>query len=329
MQKSSEGVINEEGAMCAENENQKGIARRDFLKQAAVAGTIVTASDALASVVHSEVQQKGGTVDASIETFNAYGSDLERLMFLRTYPIAIKFLKSEAEIPQGAIRPKKDRGEHYAMCQAFALARRQGMTLAMFIEDHWCFEPVISYGLVETPKDYLEGFTNSFFIADKDAAAKHAREMTRIPAGKYPGMVFGPLKTAKFVPDLTMIYSNTAQLRHLVFSLRYMHGTQVTSTIDPIGSCVHSVVPSLLNGECQVTVPDPGDFERAGAGDDEMILTVPTRRLKELMDGIYHFEKSNMGFKKFAYAVTPDFQQPPFYQEYFKKWGLDAPKSAK
>ena len=60
-----------------------------------------------------------------------------------------------------------------------------------------------------------------------------------------------------------------------------------------------------------------------------MILTVPARRLKELMEGVYHFEKSNMGYRRFNYAVQPDFQQPPFYQEYFKKWGLDAPKNSK
>ena len=60
-----------------------------------------------------------------------------------------------------------------------------------------------------------------------------------------------------------------------------------------------------------------------------MILTVPARRLPELMEGLNHFEKAGMGFKKFAYAVMPNFKQPPFYEEYFKKWGLDAPKSSK
>ena len=264
-----------------------------------------------------------GSTETPQAALNTYGADLEKMLSLQTYPIAIKMLQNESEIPRGAVRPKKDKGEHYAMCQVFGIARRQGTTMAIFIEDHWCFEPVISYGLVEPPQDYLDGFTNSFFIADKEAAAKHAREMTRLPVGKYAGMVVGPLKTANFVPDLTMIYSNTAQLRHLLFSLRYLNGTQVTSTIDPIGSCVHSVVPSLLKGECAVTVPDPGDYERANAQDDEMILTVPAKRLKELMDGIYHFEKSGMGFRRFAYSVQPNFQQPPFYKEYFKKWGLD------
>jgi uncharacterized protein (DUF169 family) len=313
----------------SEDEHQKGIARRDFIKQAAITAALVSASDAIAGPSRAEQVQEGAKMEPSLETLNTYGSDLEKLISLRTYPIAIKLLNSEAEIPQGAVRPKKDRGEHFAMCQAFAAARRQGATLAMFLEDHWCFEPIISYGLVEPPQDYLDGATNSFFIANKEAAAKHAREMTRLPYKKYAGMVLGPLKMAKFVPDLTMIYCNTAQLRHLLLSLRYANGTQVSSILDPIGSCVHSVVPSLLNGECQVTVPDPGDYERAMAQEDEMILTAPTRRLKELMDGIYHFEKSNMGFKRFSYSVSPDFQQPPFYQEYFRKWGLDAPKKSK
>jgi uncharacterized protein (DUF169 family) len=258
--------------------------------------------------------------------FNTYGADLERMMSLRSYPIAIKLLQSEADVPEGAIRPKRDRGEHWAVCQVFSLARRQGDTIAMFLEDHWCFEPTISYGLVETPQDYLEGFTNSFFIADKEAAAKHAQEMTRLPLGRYPGMVIGPLVHANYEPDLTMIYCTPAQLRHLLLALRYLHGTQVTSTLDPIGSCVHSVVAPFLTGECQVTIPDPGDFERAGAGEDEMVLTVPTTRLDELMTGLYHFEEIGRGFRRFNLSLHPDFKQPPFYEEYFKKWGLEGPK---
>jgi uncharacterized protein (DUF169 family) len=198
------------------------------------------------------------------------------------------------------------------------------MTVAMFLEDHWCFEPIISYGLVEPPQNYLDGFTSSFFWR-REAAARHAQEMTRLPVRRYAGMVIGPLKTANFEPDLTLIYCNPAQLRHLLLALRYLHGTQVTSTLDPIGSCMHSVVPSLLDGECRVTVPDPGDFERAGAQEDEMVLTVPTNRLKGLMDGMHHFEDSGMGFRRFSPSVYPDFEQPPFYQEYFRRWGLDGP----
>ena len=315
--------------MRSNRKETKGFTRRDFVAGAAAAGAAVAGSSRLAGLAQTGAAQSAGPADSPFAIFNAYGNDLERVLFLRTYPIAIKMLKSENEIPKGAVRPKKDRGEHYAMCQAFAVARRQGMTLAMFLEDHWCFEPIISYGLVETPQDYKDGFASAFFITDKEAARKRGSQMSHLSAGKYPGMVLGPLKTANYVPDLTMIYSNTGQLRHMLLCLMYNNGYQVTSTLDPIGSCVHSVVPSLLTGECKVTVPDPGDFERGMAEEDEMILTVPTAKLKELMDGVYHYEKSNRGYKSYGRLIRTDFPQPPFYQEYFKKWGLDAPKSTK
>ncbi len=311
--------------MAGDEDGKEDLTRRAFLKDAAAAGAVMAAASGATDPAEADSSPPRRPTAPSLATLNTYGADLGRLLCLRTYPIAIKMLESESEVPEGVFRPKKDKGEHYAMCQAFALARRQGMTLAMFREDHWCFEPIISYGLVETPQDYLDGFTNSFFIADKDAARKHAQEMTRLPVGRYAGMVLGPLETARFTPDLAMVYCDTAQLRHLLLCLRYRNGTQVTSTIDPIGSCVHSVVPTLLNGQCHVTVPDPGDYERAGARDDEMILTVPTKSLKELMDGVYHFEERQMGFRRFSLAMRPDFPQPPFYQAYFRSWGLDAP----
>jgi len=261
----------------------------------------------------------------SIAELNKCGADLEQMVCLRSYPIAIKLLKNESEIPAGAVRPKKDRGEHYALCQVFSLARRQGMTIAMFVEDHWGFAPIISYGLGDPPQDYLDGFSKSFFLADKEIAAQRAQEVPRLPVSEYPGMTIGPLKDANFEPDVVMVYCTPGQLRHLLISLRYLHGTQVTFTLDPWDSCVRSILPSFLNQEPAVSIPDPGDFERAGAGEDELVFSVPTGMLEELMTGLYHFEEIGMGFRKFRLSMEPDFKQPPFYEEYFRKWGLDGP----
>lgn len=307
--------------MCKMQNSPKGITRRNFVAGAAA----VAGSAALPKTARS------GTQDAPnpsipVETANTYGADLLNLLVLRTYPIAIKMLKSEAEIPKGAVRPKKDLKTHYSACQAFGIVRRRGTALAMFIEDHWCFEPIIAYGLVEPPKDFLEGSGSAFFVQDKKAAQQRTRDIPLLPYGRYAGMALAPLHKANFPPDLTMIYCNASQLRHLLFALMLKNGRRVTSTLDPIWSCVHSVVPSLLKDTCEVTVPDPGDFERAAVGDDEMILTVPAGLMKELMDGVYHYEKAGMGYRSFSRELKGDFQQPPFYKQYFKMWGLDTPE---
>ena len=57
-----------------------------------------------------------------------------------------------------------------------------------------------------------------------------------------------------------------------------------------------------------------------------VLKSVPAPNMKEFMDGVYHYEKSGMGYRSYGRDLKGDFQQPPFYQDYFKKWGLDTPK---
>ena len=298
----------------------KGLSRRNFLAGAAAAA--VTGPMAIADMAHTD-EKTGGDKLTPVETMNKYGSDLLDMLLLRTYPIAIKMLKNKSEIPQGVVRPKKDLGEHYAACQAFGLVRQSGMSLAMFIEDHWCFEPIVGYGLVEFPEEFKEGAGSDYFIRDKEAAKERNNSMPLLPCGKYTGMALAPLHKANFVPDLTVIYSNATQLRHMLFSLMLRKGYRVTSTMDPVWSCIHSVVPSLLTGECKITVPDFGEYLRGAVADNEMMLSIPTGKMEELISGLHEYNKMGMGYRSFGRELKGDFQQPPFYKKYFKRWGLD------
>ena len=83
----------------------------------------------------------------TLREFNRYGEEVRKRLQLRTSPIAVKMLKTEEDIPEGAIRPKKDLHTHLALCQGFALSRRDDQTVAMFKEDHWCSIPVVAFGL--------------------------------------------------------------------------------------------------------------------------------------------------------------------------------------
>jgi uncharacterized protein (DUF169 family) len=323
--------------MSSDKKKQKGITRRDFFKGAAVAGAAVAGAGALTN--YAQAGGKGIKAWGSpwgeglpLDVVNKYGEDLEKLMIMRSSPIGIKMLKDRSEIPEGAFKPRDDKYEHYALCQAFGLARRNGRTIAMFIEDHWCFEPIIGLGLVEPPQSFLDGMTAGFFIEDPIAAKEHAQEAPRLPYkyAKDTGMVFGPLKTAKFVPDVVMIYCNTGQLRHLVLTLGYKHGYMITSTFYGIGSCTRALVPVLETGEGTITVPDPGEYDRAMTTEDIMILTLPARMVKgrnlfeDMMYGLY-----KRGYTSFAPSMWPNFPKPGFYNTYFADWGLDPPVECK
>lgn len=248
----------------------------------------------------------------TIEEYNQYGRELESSLLLKTSPIAVKMLEKESDIPDGAIRPKRDRGYHLAQCQAFAMTRRQGMTIAMLKEDHWCWAPLLAYGLVEDPHHPIVDALTS---------------LPRFKLGKYIGMVTAPLKSANFEPDMVLIYSNTAQLREMIGVPKFMEKTTVKSEFDPIDSCVYSVVPVIMNGQYRITLPDPGEYSRAFSGDDEIIFSVPKEKLPGLVEGVKRSAEMKKNADDWSHLLLrPDFPRPDFYKELFKKWGLDVEK---
>jgi uncharacterized protein (DUF169 family) len=243
----------------------------------------------------------------TLREFNKYGGELENKIHLRTAPMAVKMLKSEKDIPEGAIRPWRDQKQHIAQCQAFALTRRQRQTIAMLEEDNWCFAPIIAYGLEDKPQDpELQLFM----------------EFPRFPKGKYIGIVSAPLRTANFKPDVVIIYSNTTQLRNMLAPFNFGNNKNLVDCMLFLPSCAYQVVPVMENGRYMVTLPDPGDYMRALAGEDEIVLSIPAARMDEFMQGVKRSQEGEYSYERTSMYMLHDFPQPPFYQMLFKRWGL-------
>jgi uncharacterized protein (DUF169 family) len=250
---------------------------------------------------------------ASLSDLNRYAEEIETRMLLRTSPIAVKMLKTESEIPEGAIRPKRDRGQHLAQCQAFSLSRRQGTTVAMLKDDNWCWGPLMAYGLAD--QRLAENYPELKDVVKKLPLIEH---------GRYIGIVSAPLKTANFTPDIVLIYSNNAQLNNMLHALSFANEGFVTSPMYAIASCAFSVVPALSGQYC-ITLPDPGELGRALAGEDEIIFSMPRDKIEVLVSQLRMFEEMKMGYRHHAFLeMRPDFPRPDFYKRLFRECGLDA-----
>lgn len=263
---------------------------------------------------------------ATSTDYNRLGEALEKLLILRYAPIAMKVLKSEEEIPEGAIRPKRDLGEHLALCQAYAIVRRQRKSLVMLKEDHWCVWPLISFGLVEFKEgtDYYDRAVTGNFIEDPEKArAFFKKSYPRLEEGKCSGLALAPLDTANFVPDLILVYLKPAQLRSAMMSIKYKSGELLECGMDAVDSCVHATVPLLKDGKYRVTVPDPGEYERGLTDEDEMILSVPADQLGDLVAGLERLSKVGFGYRQLKMEMKTDFPRPQFYDDLFRLWGLD------
>ena len=237
--------------------------------------------------------------------FNKYGEELESLLRLQTSPVAVKMLENETDIPEGALRPKKDQGKHYAQCQAFSLSRRDRITVAMMKEDNWCPGPVIAYGLVPPPE-----------TPDPNAG----RNYEGFEYGRYTGILTSPLKTASFKPDLVLIYCDTNQLRSMLLSISEQERSEIISSFYPF-SCAWAVTSPVLHNKYSITLPDPGEYVRALTQAGEMIFSIPAPKLEGFMKDLKVFFKESM-FANEQMMMASDFPQPEIYKNIFKKWGM-------
>lgn len=208
-----------------------------------------------------------------------------------TYPIALKLLKTEKDIPKGAIGPLRDMGNHQSICQSFQMSRREGKTVAMLKEDNWCFEPVVGFGLGEPPYYFLQGHNRyPRDVSTLEAGKHYAEEFPQLLIGKYLGVVSGPLRSTNFEPDVVTIYCDSTQLWLLMLGREHKDGRNLKCVLSAHAGCVYGIVPAILSGDCQVAVPCRGDRDAAMAGDEEMIFTVPKGKLEDMMTSLRHVE---------------------------------------
>ena len=101
--------------------------------------------------------------------------------------MALKMIRDESEVPENALYPMRDLGQHMALCQAFALSRRNGKTVYMQKEDHWCWAPLIAYGQFALEKDSpaFQELLPVIGIQDPNAAAAFLEHFPHLPTGVY------------------------------------------------------------------------------------------------------------------------------------------------
>ena len=260
---------------------------------------------------------------AMSNAFHEYAEELERRLRLKTFPLAVKMLEGEGDIPEGALRPKRDLGYHLATCQGFAMSRREAVRMAMLKEDMWCSESVIGLGLAEPPQYFLDGYTR--YPGDNatlEAGSTWAYEFPKFEAGKYIGVASSPLAKANFEPDVVILYSDSTQLKVLLSAAAWKEGSELTCTVSGKGACVYAVVPVMQHRRCQVTVPCGGDKRYAMSQDDEMIFTAPYTKMEELLTALRHLDEHGLRLP-LGYLMMPEYELRESYLKIGKMTGMD------
>ena len=209
------------------------------------------------------------------------------------------------------------------LCQAFATSRREGTLMALLKEDMLCFEPVVGYGMAEPPQYFLEGH-NRFpeDVESLEVGSHYASDLPSLPVGKYIGVLSAPLQTATFLPDVVLMYCDSAQLSLLLLAREYKIGYDLKQSLSSHAACVYSVVPVIQTGECRAAIPCRGDHYFAIAGDDDLVFGAPTNKLDDLMEGLRYLETTESKLPK-NYEMKKEPEFPESYMEIARMIGMD------
>jgi len=237
-----------------------------------------------------------------------------------TFPVAVKLLTAEQALPEKAKRPQRDLKIQIATCQAIAMARRYGWSIALGEEDLNCPLTKTAFGFAPLTKHYSEGhLACGMYVETLEAGARSEAATDTLPQGKYKYLVVAPAARAEFAPDALIIYGNAAQVMRLVTGALWKRGGALTSSFTGRVDCSDEVIRTMLSGDYQVILPCYGDRVFAHTEDAEMAFSLPGAKMAELVAGLEGTHKGGIrypipGFLRYA----PQF--PEHYYELERIW---------
>jgi uncharacterized protein (DUF169 family) len=231
-----------------------------------------------------------------MEIFKEFKKVIDEQLHLATLPVAIKFIKSEKDIPEKTGRPATDLGGPIRPCTAYHLVRHQGHSLVMLEDDFTtaCPAGLFIFGILEPIKSWIEGdLAYEIYTGTREAAANMESSVFRLETGKFKGMALAPLAKANFIPDLIMIYCDSKQAMRLVTAATFTDGEPLKFSMAARGLCSDGVVQPFQIKRPVVSVPCGGDRLFGVSQDNEIVFTTPVDRLEVIVKGLRAFEKTH------------------------------------
>jgi uncharacterized protein (DUF169 family) len=252
-----------------------------------------------------------------LEKYRELGKKFEEYLRPATFPIAIKLIENEEEIPSNSKRPNRDIKIQNFICQNFSMVRRYGWTIAVMEEDCVCRLARAIYGwdsLSEELTEWGHQFNIGLYAKDLETSKKLQKYLFLFD-NKYKGLVISPLTRTKVVPDVVQIYCMPAQAMRLTQSYLYMEGGMLEFTdAGRIGSCHIGVIKTFQTDKPQLVLLGNGDRVWGGAEDHEVMYSIPRTKLELIIEGLEATHRAGL-----RYPVPKYMNYKPGFQIDFKR----------
>jgi uncharacterized protein (DUF169 family) len=211
-------------------------------------------------------------------------------MKLMTYPVGVRLIRPDEEVPEQAISPRMMFGSEIPACLAYTWCRRAGASFYLTKDDIACKPIVVYFGLdaLADPDDLYRAWeTHAGYKRDMEKDKKSREADVKLEPFEFKGLVISPLQRTIVRPHLAMIFCSPLVLSHLILAATY-DGENIVSSFNGMeSSCKEGIIRTYRTDRCQVVAPGMGDRVMAGVQDHEMIFSMPESRFEPILENLF------------------------------------------
>lgn len=225
-----------------------------------------------------------------LSQYHELGQNLIDRLKLTTYPIAVKMIRPEEDVPEGTVQPAMVFGGEVPACLVYTYCRRAGFSFFITGEDIACKPIVLYFGFGEMSDEddlYRAWAEHAGYKRSLEAEKQSRLSDARFRPFQFRGLVVSPLHQTVVKPDLVMVFCSPLVLSHLILAATYDGADLVSHFNGMESSCKEGIIRTYLTGECQVVTPGMGDRVMAGVQDHEMLFSIPEAKLSMVSENLF------------------------------------------
>ena len=219
----------------------------------------------------------------NLQTNKKYCEVIESKINLDAKPVAMKLIKSEADLPEG-IDLIGEKIRHCEMVRKASL----GDTFYSTIDQQLCLGGAGPIGLREMPEKLANG--EKYFslgrFEDLETAKKLTADLSIIEDRSW-GIIYAPLDEADFEADVIQVITKPVGGMKLAQSLVYKTGEKACGLFAGIQSlCGDAFSKPYLEGGINFTLGCDGSRKAADIKDEEMAVGISKEKIEEVISGL-------------------------------------------
>jgi dephospho-CoA kinase len=210
---------------------------------------------------------------------------MERLLRLRSFPIAFKMLEKKEELEK---IPFLRRPSHaMTLCQMINLVRNFDWTIGADNGNFALPSCPAMLGLRDKPPIYKDGtFRSIVWVKNREDGKKFESSIPHLPLDKYEALAMAPLVYDPFEPEIVLVYANPAQIILLINAIQFEDYEVMKFFCVGESSCSDAIARCYLDDKPYVSIPCYGERRYGHAQDDELVMALPSSYVEKAVRGL-------------------------------------------